>query len=112
MIAIGPVVAETSRAFDVYWNDKASVPVKAFDTTNADGSDVDHWRERLQSEARELSQSDYASVLIDALPGGRNINHGRTVVLGCRRASSPTIRKKWTTKKTIRRCCSRRSSTA
>jgi len=74
VIAIGPVVAETSHAFDVYWNDKASVPVKAFNSTNADSHDVDQWRERLKNEARELSQSDYASVLIDALPGGRNIN--------------------------------------
>ncbi len=74
VIAIGPVVPEASRAFDIYWNDKAAVPVKAFDTTNADGNDVNHWRQRLQNEARELSQSDYASVLVDALPGGRNIN--------------------------------------
>jgi putative cardiolipin synthase len=74
VIGIGPVVAETSRAFDVYWNDKASVPVKAFDSTKADTHDVDQWREHLKNDARELSQSDYASVLIDALPGGRNIN--------------------------------------
>src|SRR6201999_1103728 len=67
-------VPETSRAFDIYWNDKASVPVKAFDTTKADSHDTDRWRERLKNEARELSDSDYAKVLIDALPGGRNIN--------------------------------------
>jgi cardiolipin synthase C len=74
VIAIGPVVKETSRAFDIYWNDEASVPVKAFDSTKADGNDVDAWRARLQSEARPLSQSDYASVLLDALPGGRNVD--------------------------------------
>ncbi|HEX4480176.1 MAG TPA: phospholipase D family protein, partial [Rudaea sp.] len=74
VIAIGPVVAETSRAFDVYWNDNASYPVKAFDTTKANRNDVDHWRARLQKEARPLSESEYASVLIDALPGGRNVD--------------------------------------
>ena len=75
VIMIGPVVPEASRAFDTYWNDKASFPVKAFDTTNADGSDVDKLRERLKTDARPLTQSDYASVLVDALPGGRNIDH-------------------------------------
>jgi len=74
VIAIGPVVAETSHAFDVYWNDDASYPVKAFDTTKADGHDVNYWRDRLQKEARPLSDSEYASVLVDALPGGRNID--------------------------------------
>ena len=74
VIAIGPVVPEASRAFDVYWNDKASVPVKAFDTTKADHNDVNAWRDRLQKEARPLSQSDYASVLVDALPGGSNVD--------------------------------------
>lgn len=75
VIMIGPVVPEASRAFDVYWNDHAAYPVKAFDTTHADGTDVDKLRERLKTDARPLSQSDYASVLVDALPGGRNIDH-------------------------------------
>ena len=75
VIMIGPVVPEASRAFDTYWNDQASYPVKAFDTTHADGADVDKLRERLKTDARPLSPSDYASVLVDALPGGRNIDH-------------------------------------
>ncbi|HEX3896851.1 MAG TPA: phospholipase D family protein, partial [Rudaea sp.] len=75
VIMIGPVVPEASRAFDIYWNDHAAYPVKAFDTTHADGADVDKLRQRLKQDARPLKQSDYASVLVDALPGGRNIDH-------------------------------------
>ena len=75
VIAIGPVVSEASRAFDIYWNDDASYPVKAFDTTHANHVDVDRWRQRLSEKARQPTPSDYASVLVDALPGGRNVDH-------------------------------------
>ncbi|MEP6483450.1 MAG: phospholipase D family protein [Rudaea sp.] len=75
VIAIGPVVAQASRAFDTYWNDTSAVPVTAFDTTKADSTDVDKLRERLKTDARPLTPSEYASVLVDALPGGRKIDH-------------------------------------
>ena len=98
VIAIGPVVAETSRAFDVYWNDKASVPVKAFDTTKADGNDVDHWRQRLQNEARAAFAIRLRLGAHRRAAGRTQHRPGRPMVLGAgahrRRRSAESRRRK------------------
>ena len=73
VIAIGPVVTQTSQAFDTYWNSKEAYPVKAFDSTKADGDDLANLRQMLPVGARAVSHSDYASALIDALPGGTTV---------------------------------------
>ena len=73
VIAIGPVVPQTSRAFDTYWNSSEAYPVKAFDSTKADGQDLANLRKMLPVGARAIAHSDYASALVDALPGGANV---------------------------------------
>ncbi|MEP7042955.1 MAG: phospholipase D family protein [Dokdonella sp.] len=69
VIAIGPVVAETSRAFDAYWNDEAAVPVTAFSTPQA----LAQLRPQLDKSARALARSDYAAALTGSLPGGAGV---------------------------------------
>jgi cardiolipin synthase C len=73
VIAIGAVVPQTSRAFDTYWNSPDAYPVKAFDSTKADGADLARLRELLKNGARPLSRSEYANALVDALPGGSTV---------------------------------------
>jgi cardiolipin synthase C len=70
LLAIGPVVQDASRSFDAYWNDEASVPVTAFETTRNATNDLVDLRKDLNSHAREFAQSDYAQAVLDELPNG------------------------------------------
>jgi putative cardiolipin synthase len=73
VIAIGAVVSQASRAFDAYWNDAASFPITAFESTHATPQDLDHLRTTLERGTRSLVPSGYAQALPDALPGGAGV---------------------------------------
>jgi putative cardiolipin synthase len=70
LIAIGPVVAEASHAFDEYWNCDAAYPVKAFHGKHASHYDLAKLRVELAHDARAFAQSDYAQATLEALPYG------------------------------------------
>ncbi|HZP67948.1 MAG TPA: phospholipase D family protein [Rudaea sp.] len=74
VIAIGPVVQQSSRAFDTYWNDKAAYPIAAFGSVKRGDGALERVRRSLTERARVLTSSDYAASLIDALPGGANVD--------------------------------------
>ncbi len=70
VVAIGPVVAEASRAFDDYWNSDAAYPVTAFRNTRDTQADLVRVRENLTRDARVFAQSDYAQASLEELPHG------------------------------------------
>jgi putative cardiolipin synthase len=70
LLAIGPVVGDARRAFDVYWNDEASVPLHAFGDERRETEDLDDLREDIAESLREFSESDYAEAVVAELPDG------------------------------------------
>jgi len=74
VIAIGPVVEQTSHAFDTYWNATPAYPVKAFDSSKDGGEALAKLRQKLAGTARATSDSAYASSLGAALPGGAAVD--------------------------------------
>src|SRR5690606_36471776 len=68
VIADGPVVDATSKAFDAYWNSDSAYPVTAFASTNAIEEDLAHTRITLYHEARAFAQSEYAAALPSDFP--------------------------------------------
>lgn len=77
VLAIGPVVAETSRVFDEYWNSDAAFPVTAYTNKRATTRNLASARSSLQGAARSFAESDYAQAMLDTLPGGSSADkHG------------------------------------
>jgi putative cardiolipin synthase len=76
VIAIGPVVQQTSHAFDTYWNATPAYPVKAFNDAKPGAEALAKLRQKLadSGSARPLTKSDYASSLGAALPGGAAVD--------------------------------------
>lgn len=70
LIAIGPVVRQTSQAFDAYWNCDAAYPVKAFSGEHPGHLELATLRQQLGKEARKFAQSDYAQATLEQLPHG------------------------------------------
>jgi cardiolipin synthase C len=70
VVAIGPVVAEASHAFDEYWNSDAAYPVTAFRNSRDTQSDLVRVRNKLAHDARAFAQSDYAQASLEELPNG------------------------------------------
>ncbi len=70
VLAIGPVVEQTSDVFDRYWNSDAAFPVTAYDVHHATARNLSRTRTTLQGAAREFAESDYAQAMLDALPDG------------------------------------------
>jgi putative cardiolipin synthase len=58
VLAAGPIVAEVSEAFDLYWNDELAYPVEALGASG-DPALLQKARERLQQEVETLSASAY-----------------------------------------------------
>ncbi|WP_374077866.1 phospholipase D family protein [Bdellovibrio bacteriovorus] len=54
----GPVVAESSHAFDLYWNHRLSVPISVLNKREVGGGELSH----LQSELRDLIKSPEAAM--------------------------------------------------
>jgi len=70
VIAIGPVVKETSQIFDAYWKCDAAFPVTAFQNPRDTQADLAQLRPALAKEAREFAESDYAQATLEELPDG------------------------------------------
>lgn len=70
LVAIGPVVAETSRTFDQYWNSDAAVLASAFPNANNSHGDLAALRLRLAKASRAFLQSDYVQAAFEELPDG------------------------------------------
>jgi putative cardiolipin synthase len=71
LLAIGPVVADASRAFDDYWNCDAAFPLTAFKGKRDSHYTLDQLRVDLARDARAFAESDYAQATLDKLPDGR-----------------------------------------
>jgi len=70
VLAIGPVVEETSQVFDEYWNSDSAFPVTAYTSKRATTRNLAHVRAALRGDARRFAESDYAQAMLDTLPGG------------------------------------------
>ncbi|HSE11947.1 MAG TPA: phospholipase D family protein [Rudaea sp.] len=70
VVTIGPVVAQTSRTFDAYWNSDAAFPVAALRDAHATDADLARVRESLAQHARAFAESDYAQAAFEELPNG------------------------------------------
>lgn len=70
VLAIGPIVEDTSRIFDGYWNSDAAYPVTAYRMRHADGRSLARTRGALHGAARAFAESDYAQAMRDSLPDG------------------------------------------
>ncbi len=63
VIAIGLVVDEVSRAFDLYYNSETVIPISAFDNNTATDADLEILRESLEKFSLEMESSQYAARL-------------------------------------------------
>ena len=70
VVAIGPVVAQASEAFDTYWNCDAAYPLNQLAKDQASGQRLEAARQTLQHDVRKFAQSDYAQTALDQLPDG------------------------------------------
>lgn len=66
--AVGPVVRDTSRMFDAYWNHRNAVPYKQLSGQKKDdGARLQAVRETLQDNADTLRDTPYAQAVHDSL---------------------------------------------
>ncbi len=70
LLAIGPVVAAASDAFDRYWNDKATLPASAWASAKTTPKDLARMREEIGKAVRKFAESDYAQEAAQELPDG------------------------------------------
>jgi putative cardiolipin synthase len=75
IVATGPVVADVSSEFDLYWNHETAVPISAFEQNTATTDDLNDLRIRLTGYRDANLDSPYAddlrfSKLAAALTGG------------------------------------------
>src|SRR5579864_645825 len=70
VLAIGPVVGDAARAFDLYWNSNAAYPMQAYPSAGDDRADLARLRPQLSGEVRAFAQSDYAQAVLEELPNG------------------------------------------
>jgi putative cardiolipin synthase len=70
LIAVGPVVAQASHAFDRYWNDEATLPASAWQDAKSSPEDLEKARKRIDSAVRKFADSDFAQVAMAELPDG------------------------------------------
>lgn len=70
LLAIGPVVGDARRAFDIYWKDDAARPLAEFGSRHRDADGLAELREDLADSVRDFSESDYTAALVAELPSG------------------------------------------
>ena len=79
VMAIGPVVRATARAFDLYWRSEASVPIKSLDAqATTTKKEVAEQRTTLVAESERLHNSAYLQAERDSV-----------IVKGLRQANLP-----------------------
>jgi putative cardiolipin synthase len=66
IMLIGPVVAEVSHVFDLYWNSGPSTPIEAFKHPDVPPVDIENVRKALAENASQVRATEYgASVLTE-----------------------------------------------
>jgi putative cardiolipin synthase len=70
LLAVGPVVKQASRAFDTYWNDEATMPASAWQTSKSQPADLEKARQDIASKVRKFAESDFAQVALEEMPNG------------------------------------------
>ncbi len=66
VLAVGPVVDEVGKQFDVYWNSKVVFPVKAFDHNQANQDDLNHLKKKLAEFKEAQHGSKYEQDIQDS----------------------------------------------
>ena len=76
-VAVGPVVADTSRMFDAYWNHRNAIPYKQFSGRKADdGKYLTDLRAELRDNRALLIGTPYADAIFDSIDDyNKNFNH-------------------------------------
>ena len=73
VIGIGPVAAEVSEKFDLFWNDNRSIPLAAF-TEPVSDEELDEIRTRIRAEQRDAVitaiEASRSTSLVEAVFGG------------------------------------------
>ncbi len=85
VIALGPIAADVSEQFDLYWNDERSLPIKAF-RSRFDEEDLQQAREEIHEEMGDLGASVYrdaveTQLLVDLVTGERNLHSAPAEVI-------------------------------
>lgn len=78
LLAVGPVVQEASRVFDLYWADEASVPANAFKGAKNSQTDLAAVRTALNRHANSFAKSDYVKAAAEELPNGPTADRSGT----------------------------------
>ena len=63
LLAVGPVVQDLSRCFDVYWNSEWAYPIEALHTAAADPAELKKGRDDLAAHRSAARDSEYAKRL-------------------------------------------------
>lgn len=62
LLAAGPVVAQTSRSFDAYWNDERSIPIGAFEDA-PDAKRMEVFERTIEGALARFHETRYAAAL-------------------------------------------------
>ncbi|MBE9564586.1 MAG: phospholipase D family protein, partial [Proteobacteria bacterium] len=60
IIAAGPVVKDVDKQFDIYWNSRFAIPVKAFEHNQSEKNKLDILKVELSDFAEAKKESEYA----------------------------------------------------
>ncbi|MCK4709365.1 MAG: phospholipase D family protein [Gammaproteobacteria bacterium] len=74
IISVGPVVKEINKQFDLYWNSKLAVPVKAFTHNQTELDEFKETKKELADYAGSKKDSEYALDLQDSEMYQRVVN--------------------------------------
>jgi len=61
ILLIGPVVAEVTRVFDLYWNSGPSMPIEAFKHPDVPPVDIENVRKALAENASQVRATEYGA---------------------------------------------------
>jgi putative cardiolipin synthase len=71
ILLIGPVVAEVSRVFDLYWNSGPSMPIEAFAHPDVPPVEIDSVRKALEANASEVRTTEYGAGVLSEVAEAR-----------------------------------------
>lgn len=85
VIALGPIAADVSEQFDLYWNDERTLPIEAFRSRFTE-EDLQQAREEIGEEMGDLGASVYrdaveTELLVDLTSGKRNLHSAPAEVI-------------------------------
>jgi putative cardiolipin synthase len=70
LLAVGPVVQQSSRAFDAYWNDEATMRASAWQKAKSTPADLQAARQEIDTKLRKFADSDFAAAALEEMPDG------------------------------------------